>query len=44
MVVSFEGTKGVFVCHQQSEDKVTTEWQLIHSFTYLKYLGMAHTN
>jgi len=26
MVVSSEGTKRMFVCHQQREDKVTAEW------------------
>jgi len=44
MVVSFGGTKRMFVCHQQNDDKVTTDWKLINSFSYFKYLGKAHTN
>ena len=43
MVVRSEGTKCLFFCHQQSGDEVRTEWQLINSFAYLKYLGKAHT-
>jgi len=44
MVVSTEGTKHMFVGHEQSEDKVTTQLQLISSFAYLKYLGKARKN